>query len=396
MTLEFKEKVIAGGSRDFATVRHLMLRGTNREIGARLAEVALRNHSARPFPAADTLVTRCRNNYFRLRYPTHYERMRGAAEASGHSVPNESIDCGEIWYDLNIAPGCSVVYYPAAYTANGHSILSRNYDFGTGPAMLPGLAPKPNAAPATGHPYLIEVYPDKGIPSLYMCAYDLLGGCIDGINAHGLTVALLADDETMGKYPLEPTIRPAVGLNEINVMRMLLDTCTDAEDALQALHSHKHYYSVVLCHYIIGDRYGNSFVWEYSHCHNREFVTVGRHHPQIVTNHPVYKYASVDDLPHEDQIQASSYTRYRKLTQRLAEKPNRLSVDEIKANNACVAMTTLTIPPGSSDPHPTRTLWHAVYDTHEKSMEISYYLREDTASPNGTHRSPYLRFQLAG
>ena len=39
-----------------------------------------------------------------------------------------------------------------------------------------------------------------------MCAYDLLGGVIDGINAEGLTIALLADDEVRAALP-EDAIR---------------------------------------------------------------------------------------------------------------------------------------------------------------------------------------------
>jgi hypothetical protein len=58
-----------------------------------------------------------------------------------------------------------------------------------------------------------------------------VGGCLDGVNAHGLTVALLADDETMSTHPMEPAGQAGVGLNEINVLRMLLDTCADVDEA---------------------------------------------------------------------------------------------------------------------------------------------------------------------
>lgn len=393
MALDFRDSIVAGGSKDFAEVHHLFLRGSNREIGRKLAEIARQRHNARPMSSQDALVTRCRNNYFRKNYPAHYERMRGAAEASGIKMPGDTVNVGEIWYDLDIAPGCSVIFYPPAYLENGHGVLSRNYDFGTGPPELMGRPARPGATAATAHPYLIEVYPDQGIPALYMCAYDLLGGCIDGINAHGLTVALLADDETASKYPIEPVGGSGVGLNEINVMRMLLDTCSDVEDAKQALLEHKHYYSVAFCHYIIGDRHGQSFVWEYSHAHNREYITDGGAQPQIITNHPVHKYRSMDELPHEDDQKSSTYTRFRTLKQRLEPQQARLSLDTIKETQACVAMTRLTLP-AESRPGPTRTLWHAIYDCQEKSVEISFYLGEDPTASTGTRRSPYQRFHL--
>jgi len=60
-------------------------------------------------------------------------------------------------------------------------------------------------------------------------------------------------------------------------------------------------------------------------------------------------------------------------------------------------MTRLTVPGESAaNLGPTRTLWHALYDSQEKSVEISYYLGENPASPNGTRRSPYQRFRLQG
>src|SRR5579862_4427691 len=118
--MEFQETVITGGSTDFAEVRHAVLRGSNREVGRKIAEIARRRHKVRPAPASDTLRTRCRNAYFQRNYPQHYERMRGAAEAYDLPFPNDSTDIGELWYNLDTAPGCSVVYYPPAYTASGH------------------------------------------------------------------------------------------------------------------------------------------------------------------------------------------------------------------------------------------------------------------------------------
>lgn len=44
-------------------------------------------------------------------------------------------------------------------------------------------------------------------------------------------------------------------------------------------------------------------------------------------------------------------------------------------------------------PLPTRTLWHAVYDCHDKSLDIDFYLGESGASEE-ERRSGYLHFQL--
>jgi hypothetical protein len=327
--------------------------------------------------------------------------MLGAADAFGVEIDGGVADVSGIWYDMDVLPGCSVVFYPPAYTESGHGILSRNYDYYTGVlSEVLGLPSAPGAVAATAHPYLIEAYPEGGISSLSLCAYDLLGGCIDGVNAHGLTVALLADDETMSTCPMEPAGQAGVGLNEINVLRMLLDTCADVDEAKQALLSHKHYYAVVLCHYLIADRHGRSFLWEYSPGHNREYITDGTGQPQVVTNHPIYRYRSAEEFPHEDDNPASSYTRFRTLQTAITqehESATRLSLDELKANNVCVSLTERTAPLANTGrPRPSRTLWHALYDSQDRSVAVSFYLGEDPTAADGTRRSPYQQFRLAG
>ncbi|HLV81528.1 MAG TPA: C45 family peptidase [Chthonomonadaceae bacterium] len=392
MSLEFSEKVIAGGSQDFATVRHLVLKGSNVEIGRKLGEIARQRHKTVPEPSRDPIITRCRRHYFQQNYAAHYERARGVAEAFGLPFPNESQDVMTLPYNGVVSPGCSVVFYPPQVMENGHGMLSRNYDFPTRTfSEMIGLPPRPGEPAMTTDPYLMAVTPDRGYPSLYMCAYDLLGGCIDGVNSEGLTVAILADNETMSAYPMEPSMDLAVGLNEIEMLRLLLDTCACVEDAKQALLMNKQYYSFLLCHYIIGDRHGQSFVWEYSHAHNREYITEGGGKPQILTNHPLYKYKALSDLPHEDDVKASSYTRYRTLTRAL-QKQEKFSKEFIKAANCTVAVTNQTLP--EQEGKPNRTLWHALYDLHDKSVEIDFYLGEDPKSPRGDRRSGYLSFRL--
>lgn len=320
--------------------------------------------------------------------------MRGVAQVFGVPFPNEHTDVGAIGIDADLPPrpGCSVVYYPPQTTANGHGILSRNYDFSTKSfAEIIGLPAPPGAVSMTAHPYLMEVYPDRGYPALYMCAYDLLGGCIDGINAQGLTVALMADDETINTFPIEPVGGVAVGLNEIQILRLLLDTCACVEDAKQTLLATKQYYSFVPCHYLIGDRHGQSFAWEFSRTRNQEHIVDGGGKPQVCTNHLLHRYKSIDDLPHEE-AKFSSYARYRTLHALLARQST-YSLDDIKTTNACVAMSSDTIP--HAEAKPTRTLWHAVYDTHANSVEIDYYLGEDPSSKTrGEKRSGYIRFRL--
>ncbi len=65
--------------------------------------------------------------------------------------------------------------------------------------------------------------------------------------------------------------------------------------------------------------------------------------------------------------------------------------------NACVAFDDKSfLRPAAA---PTRTLWHNLYDTHERSMEVDFYLRDEpdpeTPGRKRSARSGYFRFQLS-
>ena len=118
-----------------------------------------------------------------------YDRALGVGDWFRSSL-SASTDTTVLPYNICDSLGCSVVYYPPDHTASGHAILSRNYDFTTGTwAELLRIDPEPGARATTEDPYVMEVYPDTGYASLYLCAYELLGGCLDGINEKALIFA---------------------------------------------------------------------------------------------------------------------------------------------------------------------------------------------------------------
>ncbi len=47
--LQFAERIVAGGPDDFMTVRHLRFRGSQCEIGKKLAEIAKSRNALQPF-----------------------------------------------------------------------------------------------------------------------------------------------------------------------------------------------------------------------------------------------------------------------------------------------------------------------------------------------------------
>ena len=62
----------------------------------------------------------------------------------------------------------------------------------------------------------------------------------------------------------EPTRGAAVGLGELQTLRLLLDTCATVDEAKQTLMATKQYYQYVPIHYLVADRTGAAFVYSSS------------------------------------------------------------------------------------------------------------------------------------
>jgi predicted choloylglycine hydrolase len=388
-----QERVIAGGSKDFLEVRHLVLKGSNVEIGKALATLARERYQLKPVSSADPFRTRVQRRYLAKHYPILLERMRGAASVFDRPVDDDAFNFSGLWYSSAIKPGCSVVHFPPGMTADGSGIVSRDYDFSTGTLM--GTRPPRGQLPATSRPYVIEMHPDRGYPSLAVCSYDLLSGVLDGINSEGLTVAVLADDELMDKFPMEPAGDGGVGLGSLQVLRMLLDTCANVEEAKEALLSTKQFYEVIPVHYLIADRHGKAFVWEYSQAHNRENIIENPDKPLITTNFSLHRYLE-DKRPPSAKKAKQVCPRYCELVERLEGQTDKLTVDTIKEIHKSVD----AVKPSSllSGRPPGRTLWHALYYPEQRKVQISFYLGDetDTTQPGKVRirRSDYVEFAL--
>ncbi|MUT67446.1 C45 family peptidase [Paenibacillus sp. NEAU-GSW1] len=368
MTLFLKETMVHASDNGL-TVRHIELQGNNHDIGYYIGRMALDRYTLlRQISGDDPIRIRNQHMYLKKNYPEHYERMEGIAEAFGVQLDEGSSDCSGIIYQKQ-SFGCSAVYFPNHTTATGAVMLSRNFDF---PVTV------------VNEPYIFEVYPDKGYPSLYLCSFDLVSGVLDGINSEGLTVAVLADDESFITCPAEPNGGLHVGLHELQIMRYLLDRCRNVDEAKEALLSLKHSYAHIPLHYIIGDRNGQSFVWENSYTTNRYYMISGENKPQEVTNFLLHRYSSAVNLP-DDPSPHGMYQRFISLQNELNRKSHYTDEDMmhiLSCAHACLP-----------EAYPHRTLWHNLYNTRDCSMDISFYAAENTQGKNPL-RTDYFRFKL--
>jgi len=367
----FSDKTVAGTDKDLMIIRHLVIRGSNVEIGKKLAQIAKDQHRVRLGSWPDAASGAKQIKWLTANYPERMERAKGLEEF--FKVDPSNVDVTSLPIDLSMEPMCSVVFYPGANVSNGHAMISRNYDFPK--ASYSQLTRRPEVKgerSMTGDPYVIEMHPDHGYASLYTCAYDLLGGAIDGVNEKGVSVALLADDMSQTR-----TRGNGFGLSEVDLPRFVLDECASAAEARQKLKDVPYYATFTPCHYIIGDATGDSFIFEVGG-DGKHYIIDGGHKPQIITNHSIAEYGTAN-LP-----QGNSFDRYRRLQEELAKRNNKFTPTEVKEINYCVAVPTQA--------RVAATMWHAVYDLTDRSVIISFCLSR--ADETDERRTPYLSFKL--
>ena len=444
-------RVIAGSSADFMTARHLVLRGPQRAIGRALAAIALRDLGTRKLPWSDPAATRAQLAWLRDHWPAHYARSLGVAEALELPPEDFRVDPTFLYYDWAV-PGCSNAFWPPAVTANGHALLSRNYDFTTGtvfelvspppgplrvgqaalrgretvsyrsetcvlrgrygaalardpapPATDSGPRPAvsgrmgvpapPEARAATAAPLLLETHPedpDAGHATLSMTAYELLGGATDGVNDAGLGVSLMSTVDVMRAPGFAPTMRNSIGINEIQLVRFLLENAASAAEARALLARTPTYTKFVPCHFLVADASGDSFLWSAAGSTGAPVVRDGHpERPHCATNHVVgHAYAVVAQ-------RAESTARLARLE---AAVEGALSSGPAApaAIDAAIRTVAATLPPGQGQypsASPARTLWQASYDLTERALAIDFYLGD---APDGTiRRSPRRGFTLA-
>jgi hypothetical protein len=358
---------LSAGADHFGTVRHLRLEGSQREIGRVLAAAAEQAHgaAAHPVPAQDPLVERARRRWFDRNHPVLAERMRGVADHFGLGADDCSVSLD--WLGTYDVPaGCSVAFYPGEGTKDGHGVLARNFDFPTATfSQIVGAPGLPGERALAADPWIVELHPDDGYASVVVTIMDV-NGAMDGINEAGLSVALLADNETPEP---EPTGRPMVGLSEQQVVRYLLDTCATVDEAKQALLAAKHYYFFTPCHFVVADASGASFAWEHSPRRNHEVIVdmadAGR---LVCTNHLLYRWPDAAQLPVEDGsigTAALTYHRWRTLSA-VTTGSGIVDRDDIRAQFEQVRFVAPV--------EGARTFWHAQYDVDAASMEVSFFL----------------------
>ena len=366
-------RLLAGGASDFMAVWELSVAGSHAAIGRALADEARSRFGFAPAPA-DPRLNRARRRWFERNWPQHHARMTGVAAGFGLDPERDDVNLA----DLDLVTGrfgCSAVWCPPTRSADGCGRLGRNFDFFTGSWRellgafgAPALSAAVADPPIGSRPYVIRELPEHGpaCTSISLFGFD---GCMEGINADGLAVALLLADVRSAAPPPEP--RPRAGLNEHQVPRFLLDTCSDVQQAEEALLCAKQYDSGAACHYAVADASGRGFVWERGEQTSEHIIEAGAG-TLCVTNHLLHLHPDLDRLPDDDERSHQTYQRIRRLSQRTdRERLTRAAL--------CDALDAVA---AAEDPA-WRTLWRSVFELERRSMATRFYLGD---RPDGSFR----------
>jgi hypothetical protein len=316
--------------------------------------------------------------------------MAGVAIASGLEIDEPTHDLATLWFDVGM-PGCSSAFVPSRGMRNGHPYVLRNMDLGVD-------LREEVEHPASSRIMLTSMEPDEGYASLSVVVFDLMGA-MDGVNEKGLVVVCNShgDYRLDGEFRPEPAYmceaveHPEAGLNEMQVVRYLLDMCADVDEAREALLSLRTYYCFTPCLYMIADVRGRSFVCEKSPSGNRIEFTEREGEPLVMTNFGRTRFASVNEMPQGDGLeQGFIYTRYRTVARGI-ESQDPLEPFHLRAVARDASFDTLCGPEAGDDMHPSRTIYTTLYDLDARSLTISCYLGE---SDNGTVHSEPVSFHL--
>ena len=375
------ELLLAKGPCEYMNVRHIVLEGSNREIGRALGDIARADYGVAGFlPYASGIYAQAQRQYVLRNYPIMWERMLGVEDSYGVSAGELERDVSSLYYMLGRS-ACSTVYFPGSCTTNGHGLVARNMDFYT--VSFPefaGLGQVEGSPRMFSDNYVLELYPDEGYPSLVLGSLDLFNGVMDGVNSRGLTVSYLADP-TLEEAALKDLTRP-VGLSATQTLRLLLDTCATLEEAKIALLTNKLFMPIEGCHFLVADAQGNSTVAELSEKDFSMNFTDGGGKPQVMTNHSVFEYPDVATFPeYPAGARYNTFARYRVLDRYVAGHGGLFSPEDAEHCLELVYANTEDSSEGAAHDFPVRTLWLSVTDTRDLTIRVKFYRHDGESDP---------------
>lgn len=374
------EVILPRAPGEWMEVRHIVFEGTNEEIGRAMGDVAQKDYGVKALNRyADTLYAKARLEYMRRNNPILLEWMKGIARSYDISLDDTIFDASYI-PSFYTVPQCSAILIPSTYSANGHTFYfaSRDYYLATFSEIM-NRKPMPGEKKIFSEAAIIEIYPDKGYPSLFVSVGDLTFGA-DIVNSEGLSVSAFEDD-TYGITKTPKDISRATGLSMSQAMMLIANTCATVDEAKEALLINKVSMPPMPMHMQVSDRTGQAFIYEISPDDFSGHFVYNDGKPQAVTNHGVYAYPDIDKMPIDEKDPYDTYNRYARLVRFIDSHEGKFSVaDGWKAMD----MVLGAVPEAAESARlkiPLRTFYQIVLDNEDRSIRIKFYLKDESVDP---------------
>ncbi|MBU0672728.1 MAG: hypothetical protein KJ732_06865 [Candidatus Margulisbacteria bacterium] len=368
----------------YLEVRHIVLRGSNEEIGKALGDIAQKWLNIKLGPYAGPIYAEARRQYMKTNFPILLDRMAGVARSYGLSFTDNTYVTSGLFYDISVGiPGCSALFFPASSTANGHDLVGHNVDFHTATLReMMGMKRVEGDHNLYSRDFVMELYPDKGYPSIAVGALDLLNGFQGGMNSEGLVVVLLEDDLGQPATHFNPLGDDSGGLNMLQLDRLILETCATLDEAKMVILNNRLVQGFLPGHLLVCDRSGKSFIFDISSNDFSYHFIENNGQPQVVTNHSVYAYPDTSKFPaYSPKGTYNTFYRYVKLSDYVKSHQGKFSPDNVNDAMSLAYAHTTDVAEQSVGPLPHRTLWTMLYDINERSIEVKFYLKDGPIDP---------------
>ncbi len=374
------EALLTQGKDIYQSVRHIVIKGTNGEIGEALGDIARREYGVtKLLQYPDAVYAKAADIYLRDNYPALRERAQGVAASYDEEYEDSLSVFSQLVYDAGSWNGCSSVYYPPSYTTDTGGLLGHNMDYPLCSINKLLKRPEENAPPMFTRNYVIELYPDKGYASIGVGTGDLLS-VVTGMNEKGLIAILHTDNYTLINTDPKPDMSGLVFPTQI--LRCVLDNCATVDEAKTALLNNKISLTFEPAHLLIADTSGKSICVEINPKNARVEITDNNGTPQIFTNHPIYRFKDPAGFPaYKPFEEDNTFARYNQLTALLGTK-KQFSADDVIHNQAQVAARWNNPGRGMANPTiPNRTIWTDLYDQKTLTLKVRFYLKDGPTDP---------------
>jgi penicillin V acylase-like amidase (Ntn superfamily) len=374
------EVLLTQGKDVYQSVRHIVIKGTNQEIGKALGDIARKDYGVEKLISyPDQTYVKAADIYLKTNYPVLRDRAMGVAAAYNENYESSLSIFDQVVYDAGAWSGCSSVYYPPSFTMDNSGLLGHNMDYPL--CSINKLLRRPeDGAPAMfTRNFVIELYPDKGYASIGVGTGDLLS-VVSGMNEKGLIAVLHTDNYTL--INTDPRSDFSGLIYPTQVLRCVLDNCASIEEAKIVLLNNKFSLTFEPAHLLIADTSGRSITVEINPKNARVEITDNDGKPQIFTNHPIYRFKEPSSFPEYKPVEEdNTFARYNQLAELLSKKQQFSAEDAVSNQDEVVARWNNPARGMANPTIPNRTIWTDLYDQKARTLKVKFYLKDGPKDP---------------